>query len=104
MPPTQSKSSLCLCKTHGCADVDRTSTITGQALKGRYLGYTEFRAHQRDEKNAKHSERNLQLLGDASVENSTNLEGEKLITLSSPSLTKYLSHPRSYTNPPRYRR
>jgi len=61
MPPTQSKSTLCLCKTHGCADADRRSTITGQTLKGRYLGFTEFRTHQQDENNAKRSEHNPQL-------------------------------------------
>ena len=100
MPPTQSKSSLCLCKTHGCADADRTSTITGQALKGRYLGYTEFRAHQRDEKNAKRSERNLQLLGDASVETCSNLEGEQLITIFSPYLIFPTLAPPKLNQPP----
>ena len=83
MPPTQSKSTLCLCKTHGCADADRTSTITGQTLKGRYLGFTEFRAHQRDENSAKRSERNRRQSGDASVEPHCSLETGQLITSSS---------------------
>jgi hypothetical protein len=52
MPP---KTRLCLCGSHGCADVDRISTLTGEVLKGRYLGQSEFYAHQRDEKNAKRS-------------------------------------------------
>ena len=83
MPPTQSRSTLCLCKTHGCADADRTSTITGQTLKGRYLGFTEFRAHQRDENSTKRSERNPRL-GDARGENISSLETMELINLSSP--------------------
>ena len=58
MPP---KVLLCLCKSHGCADTDRTSGITGQVLKGRYLGATEFRAHQRDDKSAKRSTCNVPL-------------------------------------------
>lgn len=84
MPPTPSKSPLCLCKTHGCADADRISNITGQTLKGRYLGYTEFRAHQRDENNAKRSERNPRL-GDAGVGNSSVLGAGQHIPLSLPS-------------------
>ena len=82
MPPAQSKSTLCLCKSHGCADADHISTITGQALKGRYLGYTEFRAHQQDDNNARRSKRNPQL-GDASIENHSGPEPEQLIPLSS---------------------
>ena len=44
-----SKAQVCLCRSHGCADEVRTSRITGQVLKGRYLGDMEFRSHQRDE-------------------------------------------------------
>jgi hypothetical protein len=82
MPPTQSKSTLCLCKTHGCADADCTSTITSQILKGRYLGFTEFCAHQQDENSAKHSECNRQS-DDASVEPHCSLKTGQLITFSS---------------------
>ena len=69
MPP---KAQLCLCKSHGCADTDRMSGITGQVLKGRYLGATEFRAHQRDEKSARRSACNLPL---GIVENSSGTLG-----------------------------
>ncbi len=55
MPP---RVQICLCRAHGCADADRTSTITGRVLKGKCLSDMEFRAHQRDEKSAKRSARN----------------------------------------------
>lgn len=74
MPP---KVQLCLCKGHGCVDADRTSTITGQILKGRYLGSEEFRTHQREEKFAKHSGHNLH---QDAVENS--FKAKRPITLS----------------------
>lgn len=41
---------VCLCTSHGCADAERKSKITGQILKGKYLGELEYRSHQRHEK------------------------------------------------------
>ena len=41
---------VCLCTSHGCADAERKSKVTGQILKGTYLGELEYRSHQRHEK------------------------------------------------------
>jgi hypothetical protein len=57
MPP-RIRAQVCLCKAHGCANEDRTSSITGLVLKGRILSDMEFRAHQRDEKSVRRSARN----------------------------------------------
>lgn len=51
MPKTQ----ICLCRSHGCADAERKSTVTGQILKGRYLNDMAFREHQRYETASKRS-------------------------------------------------
>lgn len=58
----------------------------------------EFHAHQRDENNAKHSERNPWF--DASVNNLSSLEAEELITLSSlPLISPTLAPPKPELNP-----
>ena len=46
---------ICHCQSHGCADAEHKSTVTGQILKGRYLGDGEYRSHQRHERAKKHS-------------------------------------------------
>jgi hypothetical protein len=49
------KAQICLCRSHGCADAERKSTVTGQILKGRYLNDMEYRSHQRYEMASKRS-------------------------------------------------
>ena len=46
---------LCHCQSYGCADAEHKSTVTGQILKGRYLGDGEYRSHQRHERAKKRS-------------------------------------------------